>query len=158
MNNDKEINTFLSEGTSFQGKMNFKGIVRIDGKYNGEINSSDTLIVGEQALVKAKINVGNAIIYGTVEGDILSNVKIEMKKTAKVFGGIYTHSLDIENGAIFEGNCVMLDKKSEGKSTAELKRADAGENKSPETLMPEAGNANVINFDDIKEKAKKNVS
>ncbi|MBF0274851.1 MAG: polymer-forming cytoskeletal protein [Nitrospinae bacterium] len=149
----KEINTFLSEGTSFEGKMKFSGIIRIDGNFNGEIKSEDTLIIGENAHIKARVEVGHTIIYGKVEGDIFSENKIEMKKSAQVFGSIHTHALDIENGALFEGNCIMLEKK-------QIHRADNNSTRKETLDLDTISNSkeksdNVINFDQIKDKVKK---
>ena len=53
-----EINALLGKGSEFEGKLLFEGTVRIDGKFKGEIKSSDTLIVGEGAKVEAEISVG----------------------------------------------------------------------------------------------------
>ncbi len=44
-----ELNALLGKGSQFEGKLLFEGTVRIDGKFTGEIISTDTLIVGEGA-------------------------------------------------------------------------------------------------------------
>ena len=44
-----EINAFLGSGTDYQGKLNFQGAVRIDGNFNGEVESEGTLVVGREA-------------------------------------------------------------------------------------------------------------
>ena len=45
-----DVNTLVGRGSHFEGKMTFEGVVRIDGSFEGEIVSSDTLIIGEGAL------------------------------------------------------------------------------------------------------------
>ena len=141
-----EINTFLSEATNFEGKVTFNGVIRIDGKFKGEIKSKDTLIVGEKAEIRADITVGNAVIYGRVIGNILATSQIEIKKSAQVFGRIHTDALDVESGALFEGNCEML-KKSPESITGSLEEAPVSDEKEN----------NVIEFDKAKEKATKKV-
>ena len=63
----EEISAFLGKETVFEGKMTFEGVFRLDGKFEGEIFESGTLIVGETAVVKGKIGVNTLIIKGQVE-------------------------------------------------------------------------------------------
>ena len=44
--NIKDIKAYLGEDTVFSGTLSFNGVVRIDGKMDGEVNTDDTLIVG----------------------------------------------------------------------------------------------------------------
>ena len=65
-----DVNALLGRGSEFEGKLTFEGIVRIDGKFTGEIFSDGTLIVGEGARVKAEIAVDTVIVQGEVVGNI----------------------------------------------------------------------------------------
>jgi cytoskeletal protein CcmA (bactofilin family) len=102
-----DINAFLGKDTEFEGKFSFTGTVRIDGIFSGEIFSSGTLIIGESAVIKSKVHVGDMIISGEVHGDIVAENKIEINVPGKLFGNIQTQRLVIEEGVIFEGNCKM---------------------------------------------------
>ncbi len=102
-----EINTLLGKGSTFDGKLTFEGTVRIDGQLSGEIFSDDVLVVGEGAVVKAKIEVGTLIVEGTIEGNVKATQLIELHAPAKVRGNIETPSLFIDKGVMFEGNCKM---------------------------------------------------
>lgn len=102
-----EINAFLGQDTEFDGKFSFTGTVRIDGRLSGEIFSSGALIIGESAVVEAKIRVGEMIIRGEVHGDIVAESKIEINVPGKLFGNIQTQRLVIEEEAIFDGHCKM---------------------------------------------------
>ncbi len=102
-----EINTVLARGTSFEGKLTFEGTVRIDGKLKGEVFSDDVLIVGEGAVVEAEIDIGEVIIQGTVIGNIRAKRAIELLAPARVKGDLYTTSLQVEKGVIFEGRSFM---------------------------------------------------
>jgi cytoskeletal protein CcmA (bactofilin family) len=110
-----EINAFLGQDTEFEGKFSFTGTVRIDGKFSGEIFSKGTLIVGDNAVIKSKINVADIIISGEVHGDIFAENKIEINVPGKLFGNIQTPNLVIESGVIFEGNCRMKNLEEEKK-------------------------------------------
>jgi cytoskeletal protein CcmA (bactofilin family) len=109
-----EINAFLGKDTEFEGKISFTGMVRIDGRFSGEIFSSGTLVIGESAVITAKIHVGDMIISGEVHGDIVAENKIEINVPGKLFGNIQTQKLVVEEGVIFEGNCKMGSREREG--------------------------------------------
>jgi cytoskeletal protein CcmA (bactofilin family) len=101
------INAFLGKGTEFEGKLVFDGVVRLDGTFCGEINSNDTLVVGESAVIKAEIKVDTIIISGKISGNIFAKNRVEVHAPAKIHGNIQTPVLILEEGVIFEGNCSM---------------------------------------------------
>ena len=72
----EEISAFLGKETSFEGKMTFQGMFRLEGRFEGEIFESGTLIVGESAVVKGKIGVHTIIISGLVEGDLYASAHV----------------------------------------------------------------------------------
>jgi cytoskeletal protein CcmA (bactofilin family) len=105
---------FVGNGTTLTGEANFKGMLRVDGGLSGRVSSTDgTLIISTNGRVDANVEVAVAQIYGTVNGDITATKRIEMGRVAKVTGNIQTPALVIENGAIFEGSCRMVQIKEE---------------------------------------------
>jgi cytoskeletal protein CcmA (bactofilin family) len=107
MKNKDEINAFLGKDTEFEGKLSFKGAVRIDGGFMGEIFTEGTLIVGESAVIKSDIHVSHIIISGEIRGNIVADSRIEIHAPGKVFGNIQAPTVILEEGVIFEGNCRM---------------------------------------------------
>jgi cytoskeletal protein CcmA (bactofilin family) len=106
-----ELNGFLDHGSSFKGELEFEDTMRIDGKFNGKITSKNELIVGETAQIDADIHVGRIAISGTVVGKIVADQRVEIHRNGKVYSDIDTPALIIEEGAVFQGNCVMGDRK-----------------------------------------------
>jgi cytoskeletal protein CcmA (bactofilin family) len=103
------LSGFVGGGTVVTGEANFKAMMRIDGHMSGRVNSSSgTLIVGANGKVDANIEVAVAIIHGTINGDIIATQRLELGRAAKVNGNIQTPSLVIEQGAVFEGSCKMV--------------------------------------------------
>ena len=100
-----QITAFLGQETEFEGNLSFKGMVRIDGRFKGEINTEGTLIVGETAVIDSDIHASNVIISGEVRGHIVAGERIEILSPGKVFGDIEAPSVTINTGVIFEGNC-----------------------------------------------------
>jgi cytoskeletal protein CcmA (bactofilin family) len=103
----EDISAYLGKETLFEGKMTFEGVFRLDGKFEGEIFESGTLIVGETATIKGKIGIETIIINGLVEGEIYAKVRVEIHSTGKVHGNLNTPVLTINEGGIFEGHCKM---------------------------------------------------
>lgn len=106
-----ELNGFLDRGSLFKGELEFEDTMRIDGRFQGRITSKNELIVGESANIDGDIHVGRIAISGTVTGKIVADQRVEIHRNGKVYSDIETPALIIEEGAIFQGNCVMGDKK-----------------------------------------------
>ena len=103
----EEISAFLGKETLFEGKMTFRGVFRLDGRFEGEIFESGTLIVGESALIKGKIGANTVIINGRVEGELHAEERVEIHSTGKFSGTLITPVLIINEGGILNGHCKM---------------------------------------------------
>ena len=96
---------------SMHGSLCFKDPVnlRINGKFEGELETKGSLTITDTAVVNARI-IGDVItISGRVKGEILAREKISLLPPALVEGTIKTPRLSINEGAKFEGQCHMLD-------------------------------------------------
>lgn len=102
-----EAHTIIGRGARFKGKLTFQGEVRIDGYFEGEIFTDDLLVVGAEANVKAKLEVGSVVICGRVEGDVVAKTAVELRSESWLKGNITTPSLVVEKGVFFDGNCNM---------------------------------------------------
>jgi cytoskeletal protein CcmA (bactofilin family) len=124
------VNAYVGRNTTFEGKIRFEGIFRIDGTYDGEVLSGDSLVVGETAEVNAQINVNTLTVHGHVNGNITAKNRILIHSPGKVLGDIQTPVLVISEGAIFQGNCQMgkrEDKRDEKVSHLKKKENSQGE-------------------------------
>ena len=102
-----EIKAFLGPGSHFEGKLQFNEIVRIDGIFRGEVNSKDTLIVGETADIQAEISVGSLILSGRFRGNVKASVRVELRAPAQVDGSIETSALVVEEGVVLNSTIIM---------------------------------------------------
>ena len=101
------IKAYLGVDALFKGNLSFEGTVRIDGKFEGEVNTKDTLIIGETGEIIADVKAGTVICKGRMKGSILASKKIEMYPSSKIIGNVKTPALNIELGAVLDGNCEM---------------------------------------------------
>lgn len=88
--------------------MKFEGTARIDGGFTGEIDTPDTLIVGRQARVQGEVTASVVIISGHFQGKICARKRVEICAPALVKGTIESAVLQVEEGAVFEGESKML--------------------------------------------------
>jgi cytoskeletal protein CcmA (bactofilin family) len=109
----EKISTTLGKETVFKGKMRFSESLKIDGNFEGDIESSGFLYVEDGAVVKADIKVRAVIVGGVVKGNIDASEKLEMLSTGQVFGNVRTSKLRIADGVVFEGKCEMIKSDSE---------------------------------------------
>ena len=132
------LTAFIDQGSDFDGKLTFKDTVRIDGSFQGEISSENTLIVGETGLIEAKIHSNTVIVSGTVVGDITAARQIVLHKSARVQGDMSAPSLIVEEGASFNGGLSMGRADAKGSASTPLKAMAGGVTESSETSVPAA--------------------
>jgi cytoskeletal protein CcmA (bactofilin family) len=101
------LTAFIDQGSEFEGKLNFKDTVRIDGRFRGEITSENTLLVGESGEIEATIDSQSVVVCGVVSGNINAGRQVVLHKGARMDGDISTPSIVIEEGAIFNGQLSM---------------------------------------------------
>ena len=122
---DGTLSGFVASGTSVTGEATFKAMLRIDGHFSGRITSSSgSLIVGAGGQVNADVEVSVAKIQGIVNGDVVATQRIELGRAAKLSGNIQTPSLVIEQGAVFEGSCKMVQQKGAVDKPAKVERKE----------------------------------
>jgi cytoskeletal protein CcmA (bactofilin family) len=97
----------IDHGCEVEGHVSFAGTLVLNGKFRGELISSDTLLVGETGEVQAEVQVGVAIVSGQIRGNITARERVELRATARVFGDIATPVLILEEGVVFDGRCKM---------------------------------------------------
>jgi cytoskeletal protein CcmA (bactofilin family) len=118
MSDEQSLNAFLGKGSNFEGKLTFEGKVQIDGNFVGEIFSTDTLVIGEGADVRAEIEVGTAVVHGKMDGNIRATECIELRAPGEMHGNIEAPQLEVERGVLFEGNCKMTGGSPASRSSA----------------------------------------
>ena len=95
---------------AMQGTLSFKEAVnlRINGKFDGNLDTKGNLTVSHTALVFGDIVGDNVVIGGRVKGRITARERLTLLPTAVVDGEIFPVKLNVAEGAIFEGKCSML--------------------------------------------------
>jgi cytoskeletal protein CcmA (bactofilin family) len=101
-----QIDTVLGPNAHFRGDIQADGGARIEGVFEGTIDITGNLIVGEGSKVIADISAHNISISGAVKGDIDGN-KVEILENGRVWGNLTVNSLLLNEGAYLRGKTTM---------------------------------------------------
>ena len=102
-------NTVIGVNSNFRGTLMVSGTLRIDGEFEGDILNCDRLEIGEHGIMRADVEVKDALIIGRVYGNIRALGSIEMKAGARVEGDVAALTVAMEQGVRFTGRCTMLE-------------------------------------------------
>ena len=101
-----EIETVIGPNTYFRGDIQSDGGARVEGIFEGTIDVTGNLVIGEGAKVIADIKAHNISISGAVKGDISGN-KVEILDNGRVWGNLKVSSLLLNEGAYLRGQTTM---------------------------------------------------
>jgi cytoskeletal protein CcmA (bactofilin family) len=113
-----DLNGFLDSGSHMEGELRFDTSFRVDGKFTGSIISEGDLMVGEGGEIEGEIAVCRIFISGTIRGTIRASRRVQIAPSGKVFADLETPTLEIEDGALFEGRCSMVRESAETAGSA----------------------------------------
>ena len=102
-----DINAFVGKGVEFKGTITYSGTVRIDGYLDGEIHTDGVVLIGEEAVIQAKITAGTIVCKGKVTGDVVAKECVKLRAPAVINGSVKTPVLSMEDGVLFNGALEM---------------------------------------------------
>lgn len=97
----------IGNGTIIDGNIKTDGDIRIDGKVNGNINTTGRLVLGATSQVIGDVTCLDGSIDGFVRGNIQVKEILKISKTANIDGNIQTGRLMVEEGAIIQAKISM---------------------------------------------------
>ena len=101
------LTAFIDEGSEIEGQYTFSGTVMLNGRFKGEISTTDTLIIGDKGVMNGDVRAEQVLIRGEVVGNVSAAERVELKRTARVFGDVEAPVVVVEEGVLFEGHCRM---------------------------------------------------
>lgn len=100
------LNKILS-GTEITGDIVSDSNLLIEGEIIGNVSCSGKVVIGSSGKIKGNLVCVNAEVDGAMEGELTIENLLFLRSTARIKGDIQTLKLNIEEGAYFEGACVM---------------------------------------------------
>jgi len=105
-----ELN-LISAGTVIEGKLRSPGSIRIEGKIVGEVVATQSISIGSSGDVEGNVSAKSVTVGGKIKGTIFAQERLEFESKAVVRGDIRAAKLVINEGALFDGKCVMSETK-----------------------------------------------
>ena len=105
-----ELN-LIGAGTIFEGKLRTPGSIRVDGRVIGEIVATQAVSVGSSGDIDGNVSAKTVTIGGKIKGSVLAQEKLVFESKAVVRGDIRAARLVIDEGALFDGKCMMSEAK-----------------------------------------------
>jgi cytoskeletal protein CcmA (bactofilin family) len=103
------LDTVIGTGARLEGRLAAEGTVRIYGSVQGELISSETIVVGRSGRVIATVTAAQVVVDGQIEGQVRGSRRVELRPTARMRGEVHAHVLVIQEGAAFDGRASMVD-------------------------------------------------
>lgn len=103
----EKIENVIGPSAEFQGDLTAEGGVRIDGTFEGTVESESNVIIGENARVVAGVSAFNITVAGLLQGNVKAVGRLEILATGRVLGDVQVGSLLIEEGGVFHGQSLM---------------------------------------------------
>ena len=126
----------ISAGTVIKGEILSPNDIRIDGTFEGRIQSKGRVVVGESATIKGDIVCENVDLWGKVEGNLFVKDTLSLKEGCVVSGNLHIRRLSVELGSTFNGNCKTI-------TEAEFNKLDGLEAPGqPKAAQPQQARAN----------------
>jgi cytoskeletal protein CcmA (bactofilin family) len=96
----------IALGTTIEGSFKAEANIRLEGSIYGNVSCSGRIVMSKNAYIKGDIVCQNIVSEGKVEGNIVAKEKIHLFATAIIEGNIKYNQLQIEEGAIFNGQSI----------------------------------------------------
>lgn len=112
--------TLIGPGSEMEGVLQCEDNLRIDGRFNGSIESQGCVTIGEEAIARSNISAREVIVAGKVYGDITAEGKLTITPTGQMYGDVYAASLIVMEGGLLNGASRMEEQNS-GQATSESK-------------------------------------
>jgi cytoskeletal protein CcmA (bactofilin family) len=104
-----KVRTVLGGETKFNGILKYTDSLKIDGRFEGAIESTGFLMVESGAEVTADIKVGTLVVAGVIRGDVVAERRLELLPEGRIVGNIRCPNLIMAEGTGLQGRCEMLE-------------------------------------------------
>jgi cytoskeletal protein CcmA (bactofilin family) len=99
--------SIIGAGMQVVGDCTTDGTLRIEGTVEGTVKAGKAVVVGKEGLVDGHVETQDAVIGGRITGSLQAASRLELQATAVVDGEIRARRMQLEEGAILNGNVTM---------------------------------------------------
>jgi len=110
MQKDKSADStsLLSKNVKIEGEIRGPENLHVEGYLKGAVVLSGDIFIGNTGVVEADVEAKNIVIQGELSGNVKAHRQLEIHPTGKLIGDCTAASIDIKEGAVFEGRSNMI--------------------------------------------------
>ncbi len=103
----ESVISIIGPGMTIVGDCEIEGTVRVEGSVRGSVTATKAVVIGKQGIVSGDVRTQDAVVSGRVEGTLVAASRLELQATCRIDGEIYTRRMQLEEGAVLNGNVHM---------------------------------------------------
>jgi cytoskeletal protein CcmA (bactofilin family) len=107
-NSAADSTSLLSRNVKIEGEIEGPENLHVEGYIKGSIKLSGDIFIGNTGIVEADVEANNIVIQGELTGNVLARKQLEIHPSGKLIGDCSAASIDIKEGAVFEGRSNMI--------------------------------------------------
>jgi len=100
--------SLLSKEVKIEGEIQGNENLQVDGRFKGTIKIAGDIYIGPTGVVDADIEADSVIVQGQLNGNVLARKQLQIQSSGKLVGDCTAQSIDIKEGALFEGRSKMI--------------------------------------------------
>lgn len=100
--------SLVSKNVKIEGEIEGPENLHVEGYIKGAVAVTGDIFVGNTGVVEADLEAKNIVIQGEVTGNIKAHKQLEIHPSGRLLGDCSATSIDIKEGAMFEGRSVMM--------------------------------------------------
>ena len=102
-----DVVSVVAPGMTILGDVKCDGTVRVEGKIEGSIKATKSVVVGKGGRITGDIETQDVVVAGTVVGTVVGASRVELQETCKIEGDIRSRRVKLEEGGQIEGRLHM---------------------------------------------------
>ncbi len=115
-----KLSSLVADNMAITGDVMFSSGLRVDGRINGnvigEVGTHGLLVLSEKGSINGSVRTWDAVINGTIAGDLEVGHFLELQANARVTGNITYRQMQLECGATVEGKLVCAGEPATGEA------------------------------------------
>lgn len=122
-----QLSSLIAEGVVIEGDLVFSQGLRIDGQVHGQVTGRAAsgaqpalLVLSQTGAIEGSVHCGNALINGSVTGDLEIDDYVELQAGARITGTLRYRQLQMDVGAVVQGQLVRIGDDAVASSSAEV--------------------------------------
>jgi cytoskeletal protein CcmA (bactofilin family) len=122
-----KLSSLIAEDVEITGDVHFANGIRIDGRVKGNViaravegQARALLVLSDKGHIEGTVNCGDAVINGTVIGDLDVEHFLELQSNSRVSGTIRYEHLQMDVGAVVRGQLLKAEASPAADNVVEL--------------------------------------